>query len=79
MIASGGRARRLASGGMDGEYQRLSMPAGTDRRTAWNVLAIHAAYGEWELERVRMWPDGRRKIVMRRKVRPGRLPVPVHS
>lgn len=57
------------------EYQRVWIPAGTDRATAQNILTIHALYGEWELSRVRIWPDGRRHVEVRRALRPGR-PVP---
>jgi hypothetical protein len=53
------------------EYQRLWMPPGTDRTTAQNILTIHALYGDWELSRVRVWPDGRRRVELRRLQRPG--------
>ena len=52
------------------EYQRVHIPVGTDRATAQNILTIHALYGEWELSRVRIWPDGRRHVEVRRRKRP---------
>ncbi|MEO6714957.1 MAG: DUF5703 family protein [Mycobacteriales bacterium] len=57
------------------EYQRVHIPAGADRATAQNILYIHALYGDWELSRVRIWPDGRRHVEVRRPKRPG-SPVP---
>lgn len=49
------------------EYRPLSFPRGTDRDTARSVLTIHAEYGEWELDRLRLYPDGTRKVVLRRR------------
>jgi len=59
---------------MDLEYQRLYLPAGTDRRTAQQVLTMHAEFGDWELEWLRLFPDGSRRVVLRRRRRPGSLP-----
>jgi hypothetical protein len=53
------------------QYQRLYLPAGTSRRTAQTVLTLHAEYGEWELDRLRLYPDGSRRVILRRKARPG--------
>ena len=58
----------------DYEYRPVYFPPGTDRDTASNTLVIHAMYGEWELDRVRLWPDGRRKVVLRRHKRRGSSP-----
>lgn len=54
---------------MDVEYQRLYLPPGTNRRTAQMVLTLHAEFGEWELERLRLLPDGSRRAVLRRRRR----------
>ena len=51
------------------EYRPLSFPAGTDRDTARHVLVVHAQYGEWELARLRLFPDGRRRVTLRRRRR----------
>lgn len=56
------------------EYQRLVLPPGTDRRTAVAILTMHAEFGGWELERSRISPDGTRRVVLRRRRRPGGLP-----
>lgn len=53
----------------DYEYRPLSFPRGTDRDSARSVLTIHAEYGEWELDRLRLLPDGRRTAMLRRRRR----------
>jgi len=53
----------------DYEYRPLSFPRGTARDTARSVLTIHAEYGEWELDRLRLLPDGRRTAMLRRRRR----------
>nr|WP_268904125.1 DUF5703 family protein [Candidatus Frankia alpina] len=35
---------------------------------------MHAEFGDWELERLRLFPDGSRRVVLRRRRRPGGLP-----
>lgn len=53
------------------EYQRLYLPPGTDRRSAQTVLTLHAEFGGWELDRLRLLPDGSRRVVLRRRLRRG--------
>lgn len=54
------------------EYLRLSLPRSgdpaADRGAARALLTQHAEYGRWELQRVRLLPDGRRRVVMRRPI-----------
>jgi hypothetical protein len=52
---------------MELEYQRLYLPPGTDRAAALAVLTLHAEFGDWELERLRLLPDGSRRVVLRRR------------
>ncbi|WP_239334749.1 DUF5703 family protein [Frankia sp. CiP3] len=59
---------------MDVEYQRLYLPPGTDRLQALAVLTLHAEFGDWELERLRLLPDGSRRVVLRRPRCRGGLP-----
>ncbi len=59
---------------MDVEYQRLYLPPGTDRLHALAVLTLHAEFGDWELERLRLFPDGSRRAVLRRPRQRGGLP-----
>jgi hypothetical protein len=53
---------------MDYEYQRFDLPRGTSRNAARRLLTDAAEYGHWELERLRLYPDGRRRVVLRRKI-----------
>jgi hypothetical protein len=55
-------------------YQNLYMPRGTSRRLAQTMLTMHAEYGGWELDRLRLYPDGSRRVVLRRPYRPGLPP-----
>lgn len=52
----------------DYEFHRLFLPRGTSRGAARQVLAEHAEYGHWELDRLRLCPDGSRRIVLRRRI-----------
>jgi len=52
----------------DYEYQRMWLPRGTSRNTAQRVLTETAEYGHWELDRLRLLPDGSRRIVLRRRI-----------
>lgn len=48
------------------EYQRLSLPRHVGREDAREILKLHAEFGEWELERLRLYPDGQRLVTLRR-------------
>jgi hypothetical protein len=52
----------------DYEYQRLDLPRGTPRGVALRLLTDAAEYEHWELDRLRLYPDGRRKVVLRRRI-----------
>jgi hypothetical protein len=49
-------------------YLVLRLPRGTTRDAARQILVEHAEHGGWELVRARVYPDGRRRIQLRRKV-----------
>jgi len=49
-------------------YLVLNLPRGTSRDAARRILTEHAEYGHWELSRLRLYADGRRKATLRRKV-----------
>jgi hypothetical protein len=53
---------------MDYEYAPLRLPANVDRLTATAQLTIQAEYGGWELARVRLYADGTRQVILRRRV-----------
>jgi Family of unknown function (DUF5703) len=50
------------------EFQQLRLPRGTSRGAAHRLLTDRAEYGRWELARLRLYPDGSRKVVLRRKI-----------
>ncbi|MGH3342945.1 MAG: DUF5703 family protein [Carbonactinosporaceae bacterium] len=52
----------------DYEYHYLFLPRGTSRNAARQVLTAHAEYGHWELTRLRLYPDGSRRAVLRRRI-----------
>jgi hypothetical protein len=56
---------------MDYEYAPLRLPSNVDRLTAAVQLAIQAEYAGWELARVRLFRDGTRQVVLRRRVATG--------
>jgi hypothetical protein len=61
---------------MDYEYAPLRLPANVDRVTATAQLTIQAEYSGWELARVRLFRDGTRQVVLRRKADSDLLPGP---
>jgi hypothetical protein len=50
------------------EFSRISLPRGLSRASAQRLLSDQAEYGHWELHRVRLYPDGTRRIVLRRPI-----------
>jgi Family of unknown function (DUF5703) len=46
----------------------LYLPRGTSRDAARRILTDHAEYGNWELSRLRLYPDGSRKATLRRMI-----------
>jgi Family of unknown function (DUF5703) len=64
MALSASDVRRTA----EYEFQDLLLPRGTSRGAAHRMLTDHAEYGHWELARLRMFPDGTRKVTLRRRI-----------
>ena len=58
----------------DYEYRAVPVPAGTSHDQTRDLLTIHAEYGDWELAHHAVWPDGRRKVTVRRRLRSEPLP-----
>jgi len=50
------------------EYRRMMLPRTTGRTVAQRVLTDAAEHGHWELDRLRLYPDGTRRIVLRRRI-----------
>ncbi len=53
---------------MEYEFQRFSLPRTIPRSAVRRMLTDHAEYGGWELARLRLFPDGTRKIELRRRI-----------
>lgn len=50
------------------EFHHLLLPRGTSRGAARKLLTEHAEYGHWELDRLLLYPDGTRKVRLRRRI-----------
>jgi hypothetical protein len=68
--------RRPAGWSMSDEfdYQPLRIDARVSRSAAATMLAIRAEFSGWELARVLRFPDGSRRVWLRRKRSAGLLP-----
>jgi Family of unknown function (DUF5703) len=53
---------------MDYEYAPLRLPPNVDRLTAAAQLAIAAEFSGWELAQVKLFRDGTRRVLLRRKI-----------
>ncbi|MDF5759077.1 DUF5703 family protein [Spongiactinospora sp. TRM90649] len=53
---------------LDYSYFDIYIPRDTTREAARQLLTEHAEHGDWELDRLRLFPDGTRRIRLRRKI-----------
>ena len=56
------------------EYRAVTIPRDATQEQTRDVLAIHAEYGDWELTRHAIYPDGKRRVTVRRRLRAEPLP-----
>ena len=56
------------SAGPQFETRELVLPRGTSRGAARQLLTEQAEYGGWELARLRLLPDGTRRVWLRRRI-----------
>jgi len=56
------------------EYQPLRIDSRVSRSAAASMLAIRAEFAGWELARVLKFPDGTRRVWLRRRRSPALLP-----
>ena len=54
--------------GVEYEFERLTISREFSRSFVTRLLVDRAEHGGWELERVRLSPDGTRRVVLRRKI-----------
>ena len=53
---------------VDYEYRKMLLPRGTGRNATQRLLVDAAEHEHWELDRLRLFPDGTRKVVLRRRI-----------
>ena len=56
------------------EYRALTVPRDASRDSTRQMLSIPAEFGDWELSGHRIYSDGRRRITVRRRLRPDPQP-----
>jgi hypothetical protein len=54
--------------GVEWEFERLLISREFSRNFVTRMLVERAEHGGWELDRVRITPDGTRRVVLRRKI-----------
>ncbi|HET7688910.1 MAG TPA: DUF5703 family protein [Nocardioidaceae bacterium] len=54
--------------GVEYEFEHLTLSRTLSRNVVTRLLTDQAEYGGWELARVRILPDGTRKVILRRKI-----------
>lgn len=62
------RGRRALRPGVEYEFDRITLHRDLSRSLVTRLLAERAEQGGWELDRVRIGPDGNRRIILRRKI-----------
>ncbi|HYU86853.1 MAG TPA: DUF5703 family protein [Kribbellaceae bacterium] len=63
------RANRRPPGpAVEWEFARITLPRDFSRNVVTRMLVDRAEHGGWELDRVRITPDGTRRVVLRRKI-----------
>jgi hypothetical protein len=60
--------RRALSPGVEYEFERLTISRELSRSSVTRLLVDRAEHGGWELDRLRLAPDGTRRVVLRRKI-----------
>lgn len=50
------------------EFTTLTIPRGVSRSAVRQLLVEHAEREHWTLDRVRIYPDGRRTVRLRRRI-----------
>jgi hypothetical protein len=63
--------------GVEWEFERLLISREFSRNFVTRMLVDRAEHGGWELDRVRVAPDGTRRVVLRRRIIRQRLTSPV--
>jgi hypothetical protein len=71
--------RRALGPSVEYEFDRFTISREFSRNSVTRMLVDRAEHGGWELDRLRLFPDGTRKVTLRRKIirqqRPEYLPI----
>ena len=67
MTMSSALERQLAPG-VEWEFERITFDRDFSRSVVAKLLVERAEHGGWELDRVRLAPDGTRRVQLRRKI-----------
>ncbi|HET7193725.1 MAG: DUF5703 family protein [Nocardioides sp.] len=62
---------------MEWEFEKLLISREFSRNFVTRMLVERAEHGGWELDRLRVGPDGTRRVVLRRRIIRQRLTSPV--
>jgi hypothetical protein len=54
--------------GVEYEFERITLSREFSRNFVTRMLVDRAEHGGWELDRLRLFPDGTRKLILRRKI-----------
>ena len=60
--------RRALSPGVEYEFERVTLSREFSRNLVCRMLTERAERDGWELDRIRLSPDGTRKVILRRKI-----------
>jgi hypothetical protein len=60
--------RRALGGAVEYEFDKLTISREFSRSAVTRMLVDRAEHGGWELDRLRLAPDGTRRVVLRRKI-----------
>lgn len=60
--------RRALPRGVEWEFENVTLPRDLSRNVVTRLLVERAEHGGWELDRVRITPDGTRRVILRRKI-----------
>ncbi len=77
MNAVGQNGRVTQATRADWEYAPVRIPPDVSRGMAATMLSMQAEAGGWELDRVQLYVDGTRRVMLRRRPRHRDLPGPL--
>ncbi len=61
-------ARRALPRGVEWEFDNVTLSRTLSRNVVTRLLVERAEQGGWELDRMRISPDGTRRVILRRKI-----------